>query len=196
MSTKERLLIAAREILEEEGLDGIVVRAVAKRAGVSTMAMYRHYPDKDALVDALMADGFAGWEAIVRRIDEADPVAWLRCLLRAFKDFALTERHRFDAAFLMRSRAARTYPLDMTAGRSFLISAMMAKVEAGQAAGALQSGPPLDLVLTLSATAQGLVSMERAGRFSTPEDFSADYLRTMELVLAGLLTNNRKGALS
>ena len=51
-------LRAARELLEEDGSAGLSMRAVARRAGVSPGAPYRHYPDRDALVSAVAAVGY------------------------------------------------------------------------------------------------------------------------------------------
>ncbi|MFF8773541.1 TetR/AcrR family transcriptional regulator [Kitasatospora sp. NPDC015120] len=50
---------AARELLEEDGSAGLSLRAVARRAGVSATAPYRHYADRDALVSAVAAEGYA-----------------------------------------------------------------------------------------------------------------------------------------
>src|ERR1700726_2167298 len=51
-------LRAAMELLEEDGAAGLSVRAVARRAGVSPGAPYRHYADRDALVSAVAAEGY------------------------------------------------------------------------------------------------------------------------------------------
>jgi AcrR family transcriptional regulator len=51
-------LRAARELLEENGSGGLSLRAVARRAGVSPTAPYRHYADRDALVSAVAAAGY------------------------------------------------------------------------------------------------------------------------------------------
>jgi AcrR family transcriptional regulator len=50
---------AARAILEEEGLGALSLRAVARRAGVSHAAPYRHFPNHEALLVELVTDGFA-----------------------------------------------------------------------------------------------------------------------------------------
>lgn len=50
---------AAIELLEEDGnTAGLSLRAVARRAGVSPGAPYRHYEDRDALVSAVAAVGY------------------------------------------------------------------------------------------------------------------------------------------
>ncbi|MGW1840543.1 TetR/AcrR family transcriptional regulator [Streptomyces sp. NPDC002067] len=51
-------LSAARELLEEGGGAGLSLRAVARRAGVSATAPYRHFQDRDALVSAVAAEGY------------------------------------------------------------------------------------------------------------------------------------------
>lgn len=51
-------LRAARELLEEDGSAALSLRAVARRAGVSPTAPYRHYADRDALVSAVAGEGY------------------------------------------------------------------------------------------------------------------------------------------
>ena len=51
-------LRAAMELLEEGGVGALSLRAVARRAGVSPAAPYRHYADRDALVSAVATVGY------------------------------------------------------------------------------------------------------------------------------------------
>ena len=55
---RNSLLGAARAILEEEGLAALSLRAVARRAGVSHAAPYRHFPNHEALLAELAIEGF------------------------------------------------------------------------------------------------------------------------------------------
>src|SRR5258707_11771677 len=52
------LVRAAIELLEESGETELSLRAVARRAGVSPAAPYRHYADREALVSAVAAVGY------------------------------------------------------------------------------------------------------------------------------------------
>ena len=52
------LLDAARTILEEESLAALTLRAVARKAGVSHAAPYRHFPNHEALLVELSIEGF------------------------------------------------------------------------------------------------------------------------------------------
>lgn len=55
---RNALLTAARTILEEETLSALSLRAVARRAGVSHAAPYRHFPSHEALLSELAIEGF------------------------------------------------------------------------------------------------------------------------------------------
>jgi AcrR family transcriptional regulator len=55
---REALVRAGRTILEKDGLAALSLRRVARSAGVSPAAPYHHFPDKQALLDAVAAQGF------------------------------------------------------------------------------------------------------------------------------------------
>jgi AcrR family transcriptional regulator len=56
---RNTLLSAARTILEEEGLASLSLRGVARKAGVSHAAPYRHFQNHDELLSELAMEGFA-----------------------------------------------------------------------------------------------------------------------------------------
>ncbi|HVE68365.1 MAG TPA: helix-turn-helix domain-containing protein, partial [Solirubrobacteraceae bacterium] len=56
---RERIMEAAREAFAESGLDA-QMEDLARRAGVGVGTVYRHFPTKEALVEALVEDYFAG----------------------------------------------------------------------------------------------------------------------------------------
>jgi AcrR family transcriptional regulator len=55
---KAALVESAVEILRSEGLEGLTLRAVARKAGVSQAAPYRHFADRRALLAAVAERGF------------------------------------------------------------------------------------------------------------------------------------------
>ena len=173
--TKDRILSAARAVLESEGIDGLTIRRVAQRADLSPMALYRHFADKDALLNALMEDGLAAWEKIVHGMRARDSMEWLEALSEAYLDFALTQPHRFDAAFFLPAPAARRFPDDFAAGRSPAIAMVMARIDQAKSEGRLRDKPTLETALAFAAFGQGLVSMHRARRFGSEKQFKMLY---------------------
>ena len=173
--TKDRIVSAARVVLENEGIEGLTIRRVAQRAKLSPMALYRHFADKDALLNALMEDGLAEWESIARGIRARDPLDWLVALGEAHLDFALEQPHRYDAAFFLPAPAARRFPDDFAAGRSPAIAMVMTRIEQAKADGRLRDEPTLEIALTLVAAGYGFVSMQRANRFASDKQFKTLY---------------------
>jgi AcrR family transcriptional regulator len=189
--TKERIFAAAKGVLEREGISGLSVRKVARRAGVSPMALYNHFADKDALLNALMEDGLLTWELIVRAIAVRDPMEWLQRLMDEFLDYALTQPHRFDAAFFLPATGARRYPDDFVAGRSPVVAMMMVRIDQAKAEGRLKNRPVLDVALALAAMGQGFVSMHRAGRFSSDKQIRGLYRNAVQHCLESFAEQGR-----
>jgi AcrR family transcriptional regulator len=79
---RQRLLAAAKDLFATRGLD-VTLDEVARHAGVGTGTAYRRFPNKDALIDALMVDRIGELAEIAREcLEEPDP--W-RGLTRYFE---------------------------------------------------------------------------------------------------------------
>lgn len=73
--TRELVVSAAREVLEETGLDGFSIEKVARRLGAAPMALYRHVGRRDELIDLVFQDlldafprvpeGTGSWDSVV-----------------------------------------------------------------------------------------------------------------------------------
>ncbi len=101
------LVDTAVELARTTGPDGVVLREVARRAGVSHNAAYRHFADRAALLAEVSSRAMADLErAMTTRIDavtSTDPATRaqerLRECGRAYVDFALREPGLFEVAF-------------------------------------------------------------------------------------------------
>lgn len=189
--TRDRILTAARALFADEGEAGLSMRRIAAAVGITPMAIYRHYADKEALKNALMLDGFADWEARVEAIAATEPLAWVTSLGEAYLDFALSQPRSYEAAFLLNAGAARQFPRDIEAGRSPALRSAIARITQAQAENLLAAAPPVQIALHLAALMQGLVSMYRAGRFTDEAEFRAAYRRALDHCLDSFRTETR-----
>lgn len=189
--TRNRILDSARDLFDAEGEEGLSMRRIAGAVGITPMAIYRHYADKEALKNALMLDGMAAWETRVKAIMTRAPLEWLEQLGVAFLEFALTEPRRYEAAFLLKASAARQFPRDIEEGRSPALRSTIARITQAQASGLLIPAPPVQMALHLAALMQGLVSMYRAGRFTEEAEFRAAYRRALRHCLDSFRTETR-----
>jgi len=92
MTTRTALLAAAARLIEKDGVGGLSIREAARRAGVSHNAPYRHFRDRDSLLQGLAAEGF-------QQLDRALEGRSGRELGEAYVRFALAHPQRFRLMF-------------------------------------------------------------------------------------------------
>ncbi|MEO0451326.1 MAG: TetR family transcriptional regulator [Pseudomonadota bacterium] len=66
IETKTKILTAASELFAESGTTGLSVRAISKKAGLSTIGIYNHFNGKQGILDALYIEGF---QQVMQAID-------------------------------------------------------------------------------------------------------------------------------
>jgi AcrR family transcriptional regulator len=69
----QALVDAAVALIDEQGLDALTLRKVARRVGVTHAAPYRHFRDKQALLSAVAAHGYERLAAALLRCKPAAP---------------------------------------------------------------------------------------------------------------------------
>ena len=103
---RQRILAAARDAFAEEGLS-VTLDEIARRAGVGVGTVYRRFPDKEQLIDALFEDQMAEfvalaeeclhdedpWDGLVRFLEQACHV---HACDRGFKEVALSGTHGLE----------------------------------------------------------------------------------------------------
>ena len=112
------LVDAAVDLIAETGsVDGVSLRAAAKRAGVSPMAVYNHFADKEALLVAAVEHCWDEFQAaIAATLDEPEPSARLRAAGDAYVRFALEHPGRYAVMFSgTRNLPERAVPIGMSA---------------------------------------------------------------------------------
>jgi AcrR family transcriptional regulator len=112
------LIDAAVDLIAETGsVDGVSLRAAAKRAGVSPMAVYNHFADKDALLVAAVEHCWDEFQAAIAvTLDEPEPSARLRAAGDAYVRFALEHPGRYAVMFSgTRNLPERAVPIGMSA---------------------------------------------------------------------------------
>ncbi|GAB0112922.1 TetR/AcrR family transcriptional regulator [Acidisoma sp. C75] len=92
MDLPARLIAEAMRLLAENPQD-LTLRAVARGAGVSAMAPYRHFADKAALLDAVTKEGFALLRAAVTEADAAAPDDTEAIIAQGLAYLAFARRH-------------------------------------------------------------------------------------------------------
>ncbi|MFF1262364.1 TetR/AcrR family transcriptional regulator [Streptomyces sp. NPDC058321] len=161
-------LRAARELLEEDGSAGLSLRAVARRAGVSATAPYRHYADRDALVSAVAAEGY---RELAGELASAHPAPTTPTELSAVA--VAYVRFAFDRPAMFRVMFAE--PCDPADEERVAATAAISEYVRDMVRGAFPGADPEVLSTTVWALVHGLAFLHLDGKLdsSTPEVVAA-----------------------
>lgn len=99
---KEALIKAGLEILANYGIEGLSLRKVAKKVGVSHTAPYNHFSDKQALLAAISTEGHKQLYRSLQNTFEAKKLSSNEILLEVawtYFQFALDDPGRFKLMF-------------------------------------------------------------------------------------------------
>jgi AcrR family transcriptional regulator len=153
LATRERLLAAARELIEEGGYGSASVAAIADRAGVAAGTVYRHFASKAELFLEVFRVVCAGEERAMRAAaDEAGPAAVdrLEAVLTTFARRALQNRRLAWA--LLAEPVDPLVDAERLAYRERYASLVAAELRAAIDAGEI---PPQDVAFTAAALVGG-----------------------------------------
>ena len=153
------LLAQAERTVRERGVNELSLRALARDVGVSHGAPRRHFPDRQALLDALAETGFERLGADLRAaVDSAgeDFQARLEATATAYIQFAIEDAELLELMFAGKHRES-AQALVNTADRAS--SVLYELIGQGQAEGALEPGNPQRVGLLLFATVQGIAAL-------------------------------------
>lgn len=165
----EELIAATIALIEEKGFDAVSVREVAKKAGVSPAAPFRHFANKTALMTAVAEQAMSRLTKSVRQelaaTGAGDPIEGLRAIARGYLSWALSNPTHFDVI------ASRTlidfHGSKILTGETEAIRVIMVDLIAqGQASGRISHEIPADtLMLSARAFIYGLCRMWVDGHF-------------------------------
>lgn len=188
LSTADRIVSAAADLLAREGADRVSLRRVAAAAGVTPMAIYRHFQDRADLLEAVAGQRFSSlaehWRGRPRE-GPADIV--LLAALADFVDLALREPHVFDYLFVAQRVSARRFPSELAVGESPTFTIVTDLVGRAVAEGTLRAVDPVESGLSLIAVVHGLVALLRGGRLAYSDtEFRGVADRAVRCLLDGL----------
>lgn len=168
--TWEAAITAATDQLESTG--DISMRSIGAQLGISGAALYYHFANKQAVIDAVTERAFAAFEKKLRSIDAREPERVIHGILKEYRLFASEHPNLFGLMFVTPHRSARKFPRDFAAHRSAVFNLLWRAVEECMADAS--DGTPADslyLAHDLWALTHGQILLWRAGRFEDERSF-------------------------
>ncbi len=181
---REELLEAAVRLADTEGPDAISMRALAREAGVSSAAPFRHFPDKQTLLDAIAERAGA---QVDRKLDEVavectDALTQFRAMTVAYVRYAAEHRRLFTLIH-SRSGVAGRFLGQVNDERRLKLITLIVE---GQNAGLIPDADPELIALTSEALTHGLARMI-ADRHPRVGNLSSEDARKLALAATQLL---------
>ena len=186
---REALLESAIGLIAEVGPAGFTLRELARRAGVSHNAPYRHFRDRDALMAAVATQGFRELTHTMLRAADAKSGALdrLRRAGLAYIAFALRRPEHFAVMFDA-PMAVKTHP-DSAEAAEEAFGTLVNFVKKCQDEGRLTPGHPHQFALLAWSMVHGIAKLAITGRL--PYRSKAEILRFAEFVMKESLPGSR-----
>jgi AcrR family transcriptional regulator len=186
--TTRRIAAAARRLLNNEGTEAVTMRRVAEAVGITPMAVYRHYPNRAGLLNALADKGFEELAAsLANRRFSGSLETRLANMVEIYLDHALQNPRLFELMFLKPREGARRHPRDFKAGGSPTATLMAKVVREGMETGCFGGDDVWEIVFEMGALSHGLIMLYLGGRVDmTPARFRALYRRAFRRYIHGI----------
>ncbi len=157
---RETLLQAAEDLIAESGPDGFTMADACRRAGVSTAAPYRHFEDKNALLEAVCMRGFDALAEATGSAKNRFPMGSIDSIIaggQAYLAFAQGDPERFRLMF-GRKPDIKSRPLVEATGVACFQN-LLESVSAFLAGRGRDEANPMPLALRLWSLVHGVSSL-------------------------------------
>ncbi len=99
-SARDAIVEAAWDVVRGDGLAGLSLRELARRAGITTPTVYAYFPSKNAIYDAMFGQAATEFaEVMSEPYDSEDPPAILAGGVRRFLEFCISDTARYQLLF-------------------------------------------------------------------------------------------------
>lgn len=188
LPTIQKIAAAARRLLDREGAEAVTMRRVADAVGITPMAIYRHFPDRAGLLNAVADQGFEELAArLVGMRFKGGMEDRLTKMGETYLDHALKNPRLFELMFLKAREGARRYPRDFKAGRSPTANLMVDVLRSGMESGYFRKDDPWELTFEMGALSHGLIMLYLGGRMNmSAARFRALYQRSFRRYIHGI----------
>jgi AcrR family transcriptional regulator len=172
---RDKILAAAVRVFAEEGLDAHLER-IAKEAGVGSATLYRNFPTREALIEAVYRNEVAQLcDAVPNLLATKPPYEALRAWTRLFLDYVTAKLGLADALRDIAASGSNPYGHS----RDMIQAAIMALMDACAAAGTIRTDiSPSDMGAALAGIALTSAKPEQREQAERLLDLTLDGLRS------------------
>jgi len=174
---RQVLLDAGVALIGEVGPKGFTIREVARRAGVSHNAPYRHFQSKEELLAVIAAEGFERLALAMKEhaASGVTAVERLRLCGCGYVDFALRWPQHFVVMFDLPSVPGQHPRREIVGKNAF--ETLLEFIIDSQKQGSLPRGDPLPLALMAWSLVHGIAKLATSGNLPYASGQTLDFTR-------------------
>jgi AcrR family transcriptional regulator len=188
------ILRAARELIATQGADGLTMRKLGNRVGVTAATLYGYFPSRETVLQALLEEKLAVMTAMIQKTAEgsAPGVARLLAFARGYREFAKAYPDFYDM-YICSLEPPPWGALESDSDvRNVMLVEFHRELRETMERGEMQASD-IDTVLRLMwSAAHGYISLEKTNCFGTafgsPEASESAYMDHMAKLIEGFLT--------
>ncbi len=168
-NTAEKIASVTLSVLEKDGASAVSMRRVAGLVGITPMAVYHHFPDREALLRFVTDREFEKLVDYMKKSKAGDSRARLLSSVDYYIDYAFAHPRVFDYVFSQNRPDARRFPADFEARRSPTMNVVADTVAAAMQDGTIAKGDVWEIAFEFWALVHGYIALYRAGRIALGE---------------------------
>jgi AcrR family transcriptional regulator len=184
---REALMRAAEALIGEVGPRAFTLREVARRAGVSHNAPYRHFASRDDLLFAVASEGFERLRSTMEKSMARGTSARERLVLcgRGYVQFALRWPRHFLVMFDLEEVAQVKHGAEPIGKGAFKV--LLDAITAAQGTGVLPSGDPIPVAWNAWSLVHGIAKLAISGNLPLNQRAVLNFTRqATESLISGL----------
>lgn len=192
---REAAVETALAMVREVGIDAITLRELSSRLGTSRTAIYRHFENKEALMQAVIVAGFERFDAVIRPVflqPDTDVLTRFRQMGKAYLDFTVKNPELYRLLFGESLQQEREEVCDLEEReRSGGFHALVDLLEEGQREGIFRREDAFLQAASVWATVHGFASLIIDGHLKICDNVDVLFSAGTEILIRGLETNRR-----
>jgi len=192
---KEEFLKISFEFIHNDDIDKLTLKILADKTGTSRSAIYRHFKNKDALIEAIIEKGFEQFDDITSPIllDESKSlVDRFYLATQAYIEYAKNNPNLYRLLFGKKYAHIRESIMSIKDEDCNGFRALQTAIEQGQKQGVLKKDDSYKQAIIIWASLHGLASLVIDGFLDVQEIYEQLYKQMFESLLAGVINNKVK----
>ena len=190
---REHILACACDLYLEKGLDGFSMRKLAKQAGITAPAIYRHYDGREEVLSDILREAHQTFsQYLYRALSAPTPLERFFGAGEGYLDFVFDHPRWYGMLHTAPEHVGmESVPDDIEAMGCAIHQFWIDRVRECMEAGILKAGDPMETSVTMWAHAHGMVQLYHQGRFRmTGEEFRVLFKGSGARLMMGVATDD------